>query len=305
MSPRLILSRLRTAAVPPHSYTTLQSPLVWSLVFTALNCALDWLFIFPLGMGARGAALGTIIAQYVALIPLLYKLNEKYPLVEGFERSRFLESLRTYLKAGGHVMLRTVAKVSAYAMCSRKAALLGPTPAAAYQLTFQLGFATTQVCEAGAVATQSLLAGAVATKDKDRCRGVVRLGLGWGFLAAGVLSAATFLGRTRVIDSLSTSPGVRSACGAVFPAVLLCQVLKGGAYATNGCVLGALDWGFSNLVMWMSNFAIVAFLWGGEVTLGRLWWGLSLFMGVQVVASLGRVLSGTGPFRVLRESRGP
>ena len=60
---------------------------------------------------------------------------------------------------------------------------------------------------------------------------------------------------------------------------------------------------FSNLVMWLSNFAIVAFLWGGEVSLGKLWWGLSLFMGVQVLASLGRVLSGTGPFTVLRGTK--
>ena len=50
-------------------------------------------------------------SQYVALVPLLYKLNKKYPLVEGFERRRFLDSMKKYLKAGGHVMLRTVAKV--------------------------------------------------------------------------------------------------------------------------------------------------------------------------------------------------
>jgi len=37
-------------------------------------------------------------------------------------------------------------------------AMLGSVAAAAYNLTFQLGFATTQICEAVAVAVQTLLA---------------------------------------------------------------------------------------------------------------------------------------------------
>jgi hypothetical protein len=36
--------------------------------------------------------------------------------------------------------------------------LLGSVAAAAYNLTFQLGFATTQICESVAVAVQTLLA---------------------------------------------------------------------------------------------------------------------------------------------------
>jgi len=51
-----------------------------------------------------------------------------------------------------------VAKVLAYSITARQAALLGSVATAAYNLTFQLGFATTQICEAVAVAVQTLLA---------------------------------------------------------------------------------------------------------------------------------------------------
>jgi Na+-driven multidrug efflux pump len=43
-------------------------------------------------------------------------------------------------------------------VCAREAALLGTVAAAAYSITFQIGTATTQICEAFAVAAQSLLA---------------------------------------------------------------------------------------------------------------------------------------------------
>jgi len=70
------------------------------------------------------------------------------------------------------VLVRTLGKVSAYTVCSRQAALLGPVAAAANNLMFNLGVATTQVCESVAVATQTLLAreigkGGVVVKEQE------------------------------------------------------------------------------------------------------------------------------------------
>ena len=57
-----------------------KTPLVFSLAFTSLNAILDPLFIFGWQWGAAGAAAGTALAQYVALIPLLLALNKKVPI---------------------------------------------------------------------------------------------------------------------------------------------------------------------------------------------------------------------------------
>jgi hypothetical protein len=42
---------------------------------TLETAVLDPIFIFTLGMGASGAAAGTAIAQYIALVPLLQRLD--------------------------------------------------------------------------------------------------------------------------------------------------------------------------------------------------------------------------------------
>lgn len=135
-----------------------RTPLVYSFVFTVLNIILDPLFIFTLGFGASGAAAGTAIAQYAALVPLMMALNRKVKIDVISQLSELGNSLKKYLEAGSFVLIRTFGKVFAYAVCARQAALLGSVGAAAYNLTFQLGFATTQICEAVAVAVQTLLA---------------------------------------------------------------------------------------------------------------------------------------------------
>lgn len=88
--------------------------------------------------------------------------------------------------------------------------------------------------------------------------------------------------------------------------MLVAQVLKGLAYPTNGIVMGAMDWQFSTVTMWVSNIAAMGYLrrvGAGGLGLAEIWKGLTIFMAVQVGVSLARIASKTGPFRILRESK--
>ena len=117
--------------------------------------------------------------------------------------------------------------------------------AAAYNLTFQLGFATTQICESVAVAVQTLLArevaggrgkgntseggknGSVATAADGiralRVRHLINGSIFVGGLVAGSLSLLTFFQREGVLRGLTTDVGVREASALIFPAVLITQ----------------------------------------------------------------------------------
>jgi putative MATE family efflux protein len=295
-----------------------KTPLTYALFFTGLNALLDPLFIFTFKMNAGGAALATILSQTLALIPLLAVLHKRVRLRNLLRtkelRADLVASLRTYLTAGTSILVRTVAKVGAYAYTASQAALLGPIAAAAYNLTFQLGFATTQICESVAVAVQTLLAREFAARtDKSRDNG--RRLIGFSCLVGGgiasALSALTWFGREQILSFLTTDVGVREAALSIFPVVLVAQVLKGLAYPTNGIVLGGMDWHFSTVTMWASNLVCLTYLKGrlaakgvgGLLSLGEIWWGLSMFMGTQVGLSVLRVASMTGPWRMLNKKK--
>ena len=108
-----------------------RTPLAYSIAFTALNAILDPLFIFTFHFGASGAAAGTALAQYTALVPLLFALNKKVKIDVFGQLKELGSSLKAYLKAGSYVLVRTFGKVLAYSVCARQAALLGSVAAAA------------------------------------------------------------------------------------------------------------------------------------------------------------------------------
>ena len=98
-----------------------KTPLVYSLIFTGLNAILDPLFIFTFHFGASGAAAGTAIAQYTALVPLLLALNRRVKIDMFGQLDKLKESLKSYLSAGSFVLVRTLGKVFAYSVCARQA----------------------------------------------------------------------------------------------------------------------------------------------------------------------------------------
>ena len=108
-------------------------------------------------------------------------------------------------------------------------ALLGPIAAAAYNLTFQLGFATTQICESVAVAVQTLLAREIADKSRPAkirvasVRHLINGSIYVGGAVASALSLLTYFQRQSVMQGLTSNPAVRDAALAIFPAVLATQ----------------------------------------------------------------------------------
>jgi len=288
-----------------------RTPLVYSFFFTAFNAILDPIFIFTLNFGASGAAAGTAIAQYTALVPLMMALNRKVKIDVFGQWSQLKSSLKTYIKAGSLVLFRTLGKVLAYSVCARQAASLGSVAAAAYNLTFQLGFATTQICEAVAVAVQTLLAREIADSQTHSpiikaklIRHLIHTSLFIGGTVATSLSLTTFLQKDSILRSLTSSTAIREASAIIFPAVLLTQVFKGLAYPVNGIIMGGSDWIFTMTAMWLANVVCIGMIgfWslgGTAVNLTQIWWALAAFMATQVVTGILRYESKTGVWRML------
>ena len=217
------------------------------------------------------------------------------------------------------MFFRTWGKVAAYTYCSRTAAGLGAVASAAHLLCFNLGVVLSQLCESVAVATQTLLARAMgALRTAEGAAGalpaadaaaaaarrdawhVLRLGCGVGAAVATALTALTALRPAAAIAGLTTDLAVREACGPIVLPVLACQLFKGLAFPANGVVMGGLDWPFATAGIWAGSALCVALVHSAAPpTLVSIWLGLAAFMGSQTLFSMARVLSRTGPWRLL------
>ena len=145
-----------------------KTPLYCSALGNLVNIVLDPVLIFTFGMGCAGAGAATALSQWIAAVPLLFLLNKSIPFeIRGRSKDFFKNAVSSYMQAGSLIFLRTISKISAYSVTAAAAAKLGPVPMAAYSLTFNLGFATSQLCEAISIAAQALLARDVPF-DTDR-----------------------------------------------------------------------------------------------------------------------------------------
>ena len=189
------------------------------------------------------------------------------------------------MKAGALILLRTVAKIGAYTVTSSAAARLGTISMAAYSLTFNLGFATSQLCESISIAAQALLAREYPFETqvkKDSVTHVIRRSLLFGFIVSAALSIVTFFNENSVLGELTKSPEVFLAAKAIMPIVLLTQMVKGLAYSTGGIILGGLDWFWSSLGMQLSAVVCIGLVYVLPPSLWNIWIALAAFMGTQV-----------------------
>jgi Na+-driven multidrug efflux pump len=252
-----------------------------------VNILLDPFLIFHCGMGCAGAGAATAFSQWVAAIPLLYLLNKAVPIkIIGRDRAFFDAAFSSYLKAGGLIFLRTVAKIAAYTVTSSAAARLGTISMAAYSLTFNLGFATSQLCESVSIAAQALLAREFPFSNARRkisAAHLIRRSLLLGFLISAALSGTTLWNQKNVLNQLTKSPEVFQAAAKIMPVVLLTQMIKGLAYSTGGIILGGLDWYWSSLGMQISAVVCIGLTYALPPSLWNIWIALAGFMGIQVV----------------------
>eukprot|EP00316_Scyphosphaera_apsteinii_P000612 CAMPEP_0119330032 /NCGR_PEP_ID=MMETSP1333-20130426/77330_1 /TAXON_ID=418940 /ORGANISM="Scyphosphaera apsteinii, Strain RCC1455" /LENGTH=553 /DNA_ID=CAMNT_0007339309 /DNA_START=116 /DNA_END=1774 /DNA_ORIENTATION=- len=306
------------------------TPLLWALLFNLFNVMLDPILIFPLGLGAAGAAAGTGISQSVALVGLLTVLKARTGAAifsKGFWNVRRLApSLLEYGSAGVLVFTRTFGKVFCYAYCTRAAARLGPVASAAHLLCFNLGVLLSQTCEAIAIATQTLLArtmGALRVassvgRNSSASGGAVGCGVNstvalrddaWhvmklagllGGSIAGSLTVVTAIRPAVVVGGLTTDAAVRDACMSILTPVLCCQLFKGLAFPANAVVMGGLDWRFASIGIWLGSLLCLGLVHARTPpSLFTIWIGLSAFMASQTLLSVGRFFSGTGPWALL------
>jgi putative MATE family efflux protein len=180
-----------------------KTPLYCTTIGNLVNILLDPILIFNCGMGCAGAGAATAVSQWITAIPLLYLLNKSVPFnIFGREKGFFKNAISAYSKAGGLILLRTVAKISAYTITASAAARLGTVPMAAYSLTFNLGFATSQLCESISVAAQCLIARDIpldSPRKKAATAHIITRGIQLGVLVSGALAVFTTFNQEGVL----------------------------------------------------------------------------------------------------------
>ncbi|KAI5592525.1 hypothetical protein BDE02_04G157600 [Populus trichocarpa] len=260
---------------------------------------LSAIFLFPilmyyLKLGVTGAAISTVVSQYLVTFLMVWQLNKRVILLP--PKVGELQ-FGVYMKSGGFLIGRTLAVLTTMTLATSMAARQGAVAMAAHQICMQIWLAVSLLTDALASSGQALIASYSSEGDhktvKEVTKFVLKIGLVVGVSLAAILgvsfgSIATLF--TKDADVLGI---VRT--GILF--VSASQPINALAFIFDGLHYGVSDFPYAAKSMMLVGLISSAFLLYAPITgLPGVWSGLALFMGLRTVAGCVRLLSKSGPW---------
>ena len=172
-----------------------RTPMVMLALATVLNIALDPLFIFTFGLGIKGAAVATLVAQSVSLATFMWLLLVRRRNLIRLHTAHLIPKLATLsavLRIGLPASLSQVLMAVAVAFLNRIIASFGEIGLAGFGVGSRIdGLAVmpTMGLAAGAVTVIGMFAGAGRV---DLVRSTAAYVMRWGAIGATVIGTTTF-----------------------------------------------------------------------------------------------------------------
>lgn len=261
---------------------------------------LSAIFFFPIliyyfRLGVAGAAISTVASQYIVTFSMIWYLNKRTVI-----RIPNLKNLHLggYLRSGGFLLGRTLASVMTITFSTSMAARQGPLAMAAHQICLQVWLSVSLLADALAGSAQALIASSFAKKDysavKEMTYSALKTGLFTGISLAVILGVSFGSLATLFTKDAEVLDIVRS--GLLF--VSASQPVNALAYVFDGLHYGVSDFLYAAGSMMVVGAISSAFLFYATSIIGLsgVWLGLTLFMGLRIVAGYLRLLSKNGPW---------
>ncbi|WRX15034.1 Multi antimicrobial extrusion protein - like 10 [Theobroma cacao] len=253
------------------------------------------LFMYGFGMGVTGAALSTVLSQYIVAFLMIRYLNKRVVLMPPKMGALQFD---TYIKSGGFLIGRTLAVLITMTLGTSMAARQGSLSMAAHQICMQVWLAVSLLTDALAASGQALIASSLSKGELKTVKEITNFVLKIGFVTG--VSLAAILGVS--FGSLATLfTQDAEVLGIVKTGILFVsasQPINALAFIFDGLHYGISDFPYAACSMMLVGAMSSAFLLFAPTVLGLrgIWLGMTLFMGLRMTAGFVRILSKTGPW---------
>jgi MATE family multidrug resistance protein len=282
-----------------RGYHDTRTPLMVAALVNGVNLVLDPILIFGAGWGLEGAALATVIAQWIGAVLFLRMLSRRQLLSRHESIRASLPTLLTLGRNGLLVSMRTAAILIALTVAAAKATRLGAEAIAAHQIVVQVWLLASMGADAFAIAGQVMVGDAVGKRDRQLVNGLTGRLAAWGVGVGGLLFLAFWFGRG-ILAALSSDPSVGDRAVEAGAVAALMQPIAAPLFVADGIFLGLLALGV--LVGSTASGAAVAvflilFTQLGDTLVG-IWWAIAAMLVARLaVFAFAYTRSVTGALR--------
>lgn len=263
----------------------LRTPLIVMIAANVINVALSLFLVYGMGLGIAGAAMGTVIAQWLAAAALVTVVLRRALAADSSIAPRVGEILAS-AASGFALFVRTATLRASLLIATAVAASQGDAPLAAHQVAVTIVSLMSFALDAIAIAGQTLTGNSLGAGDGPRTRRLTHRMIGWG-IASGALAAVLLLIFHPWIPGwFSPDPAVREVLLPVLVVVAVIQPLSGVVFVLDGVLIGAGDgaylaWAGLAVLIVYAPLAAAVWFFGGSLT--WLWVAYGGFIAARLV----------------------
>lgn len=236
--PAMLLILAATGAL--RGSLDLRTPLRVMIAANIANVLLNVLFVYGLDWGVRGAATGTVLAQWLAAGWLVTVIVGRARRARATTRPQVGEIIDA-ARQGVPLLVRTATLRASIVLGTLVAADLGDISLAAHQVAGTIVLFLAFALDAVAIAGQTLTGHSLGAGDAATTRSLTRRMIWWG-LWTGLLAGAALAVSAPWISHLFTSDAeVRDALVPALLVVAAIQPLSGVVFVLDGVLIGAGD----------------------------------------------------------------
>ncbi len=258
------------------------------------NMALNLWLVLGLGMGVTGLALGTVLAETLAVGVGAVLAGRQLGWHWNTPRARLLDgaAFRRMMAVNRDIMIRTLALVFAFAFFTRQGAQGGDVILAANAILMNLFLFAGHFLDGAAAAAEQLGGRSVGARDPAGLRRTMRLTVLWGYMLAAALALVYWIAGPAIIALLTTAEDVRAQAQGDLWWAILTPLAGTLAFQLDGLFIGATWTGAMRDMMLASLLAYLGLWWllTGPLDWGNagLWTALNAFLLVRGLTLLWR-----------------
>ena len=217
-----------------------RTPLLVAVSSNLVNIGLNLVGVYGLGLGIRGSAIGTLLAQTSAAL-VLTAIVLRGARREGIPPRFHPAGVLSAARAGGWLVLRTASLQAGITLTTVIAAGFGAVALATHQVANSLWVLLSFALDAIAIAAQAIVGRYLGGGELDIVRRLTRRMVGWGLVAGVVFALLMLAGRPLYGPLFSPDPAVQALLARVVVVIAVATPIAGIVFVLDGVLIGAGD----------------------------------------------------------------
>ncbi|MCK5846513.1 MAG: MATE family efflux transporter [Bacteroidales bacterium] len=268
-------------------------PMIISIFSNIINITLSFFFIYYMGMKTEGVALGTVIAQYLALILAAFLFMKKYRnyIIPINLASIINSKLKEFMNVNKDIFIRTLGIIFVMSYFTIQSANISDTTLAVNTILLQFFILFSYMLDGFANSAEALSSEAIGARNLSLLKRVIKNNMVFAFIFSIIFTLIYALGGEYILMLLTNNTQILEAATPQLYWVIAVPIISFTAFIMDGVYIGATaSKAMRNTLVISSLFVFfpIAF-WGfGDMNI-RLWSALLAFLFARGILLLLRL----------------